>query len=86
MGQVLSLVAAAIGLCALGTYLGRDLSFATARILSFAGFAMLIVQWFVSALRYGALGIFWLAAIAALIGFGLGPVIDVLRRRSSRAR
>ena len=39
------------------------------------GFAMLIVQWFVSATRYGALGIFWLAAIAALIGYGLGPVM-----------
>lgn len=36
---------------------------------------MLIVQWFVSATRYGTLGIFWLAAIAALIGFGLGPVM-----------
>jgi modulator of FtsH protease len=75
MGQVLSLVAAAIGLCALGTYLGRDLSFESARIFSLAGFAMLIVQWFVSATRYGALGIFWLAALAALIGFGLGPVM-----------
>jgi modulator of FtsH protease len=76
MGQVMTLVAAAIGLCALGTYLGRDLSWETARIFSLAGFAMLIVQWFVSATRYGTLGIFWLAAIAALIGFGLGPVLD----------
>jgi modulator of FtsH protease len=75
MGQVLTLVAAAIGLCALGTYLGRDLSFEAAWIFSLAGFAMLIVQWFVSATRYGALGIFWLAALAALIGFGLGPVL-----------
>ena len=31
MGQVMFLVAAALGLCALGTYLGRDLSFGTAR-------------------------------------------------------
>jgi modulator of FtsH protease len=75
MGQVMTLVAAAIGLCALGTYLGRDLSWETARIFSLAGFAMLIVQWFVSATRYGALGIFWLAAVAALIGYGLGPVM-----------
>src|ERR671931_1471892 len=76
MGQVLFLVGAALGLCALGSVLGRDLSFGTARILSFAGLGMLLVQNFVAALRYGALGIGWLAALAALIGFGLGPTID----------
>jgi modulator of FtsH protease len=75
MGQVLFLVGAALGLCALGTYLGRDLSFGTARILSFAGLGMLIVQNFVRPLRYGPLGIGWLAGLAALIGFGLGPVL-----------
>ena len=75
LGQVLSLVAAAIGLCALCTYLGRDLAFGTARILSLAALGMLIVQNFVARLRYGSLGIFWLAAIAALLGFGLGPVL-----------
>ena len=48
MGQVLFLVGAALGLCALGTYLGRDLSFGTARLLSFAGLGMLIAQNFVA--------------------------------------
>jgi hypothetical protein len=43
MGQVLSLVAAALGICALTTYLGRDLDFGTARIISFVGLVMLIV-------------------------------------------
>jgi modulator of FtsH protease len=76
MGQVLFLVGAALGLCALGTVLGRDLSFGTARILSFAGLGMLLVQNFVRPLRYGTLGIAWLAALAALIGFGLGPTIN----------
>src|SRR5829696_9142925 len=76
MGQVLTLVAAAIGLCALGTYLGRDIAFGTARILSFAALGMLVVQWFVSATRHGSLGIFWLAAIATLLGFSLGPVMS----------
>ena len=76
LGQVMFLVAAALGLCAFGSLLGRDLDFGTARILSFAGLGMLIVQNFVRPLRYGALGIGWLAALAALIGFGLGPVID----------
>jgi modulator of FtsH protease len=75
MGQVLFLVGAALGLCALGTYLGRDLSFGTARALSFVGLGMLLVQNFVRPLRYGPLGIGWLAALAALIGFGLGPVL-----------
>src|SRR4051794_24087758 len=76
MGPVPFLLGAALGLCALGTYLGRDLSFGTARLLSFAGLGMLLVQNFVAPLRYGPLGIGWLAAIAALIGFGLGPVLD----------
>ena len=75
LGQVLTLVAAALGLCALGTFLGRDLSFGAARACSLAGLGMLIAQSFVGRLRYGSLGIFWLAAVAALIGFGLGPVL-----------
>ena len=76
MGQVLFLVGAAIGLCALGTVLGRDLSPGTAQVLSFAGLGMLIAQNFVKPLRYGPLGIGWLAALATLIGFGLGPTIN----------
>jgi modulator of FtsH protease len=76
MGQVLFLVGAAIGLCALGTVLGRDLSPGTAQVLSFAGLGMLIAQNFIRPLRYGPLGIGWLAALAALIGFGLGPTIN----------
>jgi modulator of FtsH protease len=76
MGQVLFLVGAAIGLCALGTVLGRDLSPGTAQVLSFAGLGMLLAQNFIKPLRYGPLGIGWLAALAALIGFGLGPTIN----------
>ncbi|MDA0163990.1 Bax inhibitor-1 family protein [Solirubrobacter ginsenosidimutans] len=76
MGQVLFLVGAAIGLCALGTVLGRDLSPGTAQVLSFAGLGMLIAQNFIKPLRYGPLGIGWLAALATLIGFGLGPTIN----------
>src|SRR3954469_13820377 len=76
MGQVLFLVGAALGLCALGSYLGRDLSFGTARALSFVGLGMLLAQSFVRSLRYGPLGIGWLAAIAAVIGFGLGPTLS----------
>src|SRR3954468_20444325 len=76
MGQVMFLVAAALGVCALGTFLGRDLTFGTARVISFVGLGMLIAQSFVRSLRYGALGIGWLAGIAAMIGFGLGPTLS----------
>src|SRR3954453_6436474 len=76
MGQVMFLVGASLGLCALGSFLGRDLSFGTARAISFLGLGMLIAQSFVRSLRYGALGIGWLAGIAAVIGFGLGPTMD----------
>jgi modulator of FtsH protease len=75
MGQVLSLVAAALALCALATYLGRDLAFGTARFFSFAGLGLLIVQSFVAPLRRGSLGILWLGLIASAIGYGLGPFI-----------
>ena len=86
MGQVLFLVGAALGLCAFATFLGRDIDFATARICSFAGFGMLIAQSFVRPLRTGPLGIGWLAAIAALIGFGLAPDDRATTWRSIRAR
>ena len=76
MGQVLSLVAAALGICALTTWLGRDLAYGTARIFSFVGLGMLIAQTFVPALRRGSLGILWLGLIASAIGYGLGPFIS----------
>ena len=37
LGQVMFLVAVALGFCALGTLIGRDLSLGTARAFSFAG-------------------------------------------------
>ena len=87
MGQVLFLVAAALGpvRARVGTSV-VTCRFGTARFCSFAGLGMLIAQSFVRPLRYGALGIGWLAALAALIGFGLGPTIALLRRgRPERA-
>ena len=78
LGQVMFLVAVAIGFMAVGTLIGRDLSESTARICSFAGLGMLICTWFVDRLRYGALGIGWLCGLALLIGLGLGPVIGYL--------
>ena len=76
LGQVMFLVAVALGFCALGTLVGRDLSLGTARICSFAGFGMLIVSSFAGArFRVGPFAMAWLFATALLIGLGLGPVI-----------
>jgi modulator of FtsH protease len=77
MGQVLFLVAVALGFCALGTLIGRDLSIGTARVCSFAGFGMLLVSSFAGArFRVGRFAMGWLFATALLIGLGLGPVIE----------
>jgi FtsH-binding integral membrane protein len=76
LGQVMFLVAVAIGFCALGTLIGRDLSLGAARACSFAGFGMLLVSSFAGArFRVGAFAMGWLFATALLIGLGLGPVI-----------
>ncbi|HEX2411328.1 MAG TPA: hypothetical protein VHJ39_09190 [Solirubrobacteraceae bacterium] len=76
LGQVLFLVAIALGFCALGTLIGRDLSLATARVCSFAGFGMLLVSSFAGErFRVGPFAMGWLFATALLIGLGLGPVI-----------
>jgi modulator of FtsH protease len=77
MGQVLFLVAVALGFCALGTLIGRDLSLGAARACSFAGFGMLLVSSFAGErFRVGAFAMGWLFATALLIGLGLGPVIE----------
>jgi modulator of FtsH protease len=76
LGQVMFLVAIALGFCALGTLLGRDLAIGTARILSFVGFGMLLVSSFAGErFRVGAFAMGWLFATALMIGLGLGPVI-----------
>jgi modulator of FtsH protease len=75
LGQVMFLVAVALGFAVAGTFMGRELSEGAARACSFAGLGMLIVTWFVDAVRRGPLGIFWLCALSLLIGLGLGPVI-----------
>ena len=78
LGQVMFLVAVALGFLVAGTVIGKELTDSTARIFSFVGFGMLIVTWFVPAFRYGALGIGWLCALSLAIGLGLGPVIGYL--------
>lgn len=76
LGQVMFLVAVALGFAVLGTFLGRELEVGAARICSFAGFGMLLVSSFGGErFRVGPLAMGWLFATALLIGLGLGPVI-----------
>ncbi len=76
LGQVMFLVAVALAFASFGTWLGRDLAVGTARILSFAGFGMLLVSSFAGArFRVGSFAMGWLFATALVIGLGLGPVI-----------
>ena len=78
LGQVMFLVAVALAFLVAGTVMGRELTEGTARLCSFAGLGMLIVTWFVDAVRRGPVGIFWLCALSLLIGLGLGPLIGYL--------
>jgi FtsH-binding integral membrane protein len=76
LGQVMFLVAIALGFAALGTWIGRDLAIGTARLLSFGGFGMLMVSSFAGErFRVGSFAMAWLFATALVIGLGLGPVI-----------
>ncbi len=76
LGQVLFLVAVALGFAAVGTVLGRELEPGTARIISFVGLGMLLVSAFGGErFRVGSFAMGWLFATALAIGIGLGPVI-----------
>src|SRR3954471_7354421 len=76
LGQVMFLVAIALGFCAVGTLLGRDLALGTARLCSYGGFGMLLVSSFAGErFRVGAFAMGWLFGTALVIGLGLGPVI-----------
>jgi len=86
LGQVLFLVAVAIAFAAAGTFLGRELAFGTARIISFAGFGMLLVSSFGGQrFRVGSFAMGWLFATALAIGVGLGPVIAYFAEVQSSA-
>ena len=75
LGQVMFLVAIALGFMVAGSYIGRDLSDGTAFMLFLVAFGMLIAQSFVEKLRVGTFAIVWLYAIALLIGIGIGPAL-----------
>jgi modulator of FtsH protease len=75
-GQVMFLVGIAIGFAALGSLVGRDLSYGTGRVLGFVAIGMLFAQSFVEPLRRGAVGMTWLFGLSLILGLSLGPVID----------
>ncbi len=76
LGQVMFLVAVALGFMTGGAFIGQDLSQGTALVCFLAGFAMLLVQAFGGErFRVGTLAIGWLYTIALLIGLGIGPTI-----------
>ena len=76
-GQVMFLVAVALGLLALGAFLGQDLSRGAAMACSFGGLGMLLVQSFAGdRFRVGTFAIGWLYGLSVLIGLGLGPAIS----------
>ena len=86
LGQVMFLVAVAIGALALGTYLGRDLSQGTGQILFFVAFGMLLLQAFGGArFRVGAFAIGWLYTLAFVMGLGLGPAIAFVAETDASA-
>ena len=76
LGQVMFLVAIAIGFAVAGSYIARDLSEGTAFMLFLVAFGMLIAQSFVERLRVGTFAIGWLYTIALLIGMGIGPALN----------
>ncbi len=76
LGQVMFLVAVALGFMVAGSWIGRDLSQGTAFILFLVAFGMLIAQSFVESLRVGTLAVGWLYAIALLLGIGIGPALN----------
>lgn len=75
LAQTMMLVAIAIGMLTLGSFIGSDYSRGTALVFSIAGFGMLIAQSFVAPLRFGLIGTAWLFGAALAIGLGLGPVL-----------
>jgi modulator of FtsH protease len=77
LGQVLFLVAVAIGFLALGAAVGRGLSDGVAVAFSIAGFGMLLAQSLGGRrFRSGPFALAWLFAIGLVIGLGLAPVLS----------
>jgi modulator of FtsH protease len=84
-GQVMFLVGIAIGFTALGSLIGRDMAYGSARVLGFVAIGMLFAQSFVEPLRRGALGLTWLFGLSLILGLSLGPVLSYYASTDSAA-
>jgi modulator of FtsH protease len=75
LGQVMFLVAVALGFLTAGALIGQNLSQGAALLCFLVAFGMLIAQSFVDRLRVGTFAICWLYCVALLLGLGIGPTI-----------
>jgi modulator of FtsH protease len=75
LGQVMGLVAVAVGFAALGAYLGRDLSGATGLLLFIGAFACIFGLNVAAAKRREQLAIGLLFGLGLLLGLAVAPVI-----------
>jgi len=77
LGRVMLLVALAVGILALGALVSRDVSPGGGLACSFGALGMLVVQFF-GGERFSLdrVATIWLLVVAALIGLGLGPVLE----------
>jgi modulator of FtsH protease len=75
-GQVMFLVGISIGFTALGSLIGRDMSYGSARVLGFVAIGMLFAQSFIEPLRRGAVGMTWLFGLSLILGVSLGPILN----------
>jgi FtsH-binding integral membrane protein len=75
LGQVMGLVAVAVGFAALGAYLGRDLSGATGLVLFIGAFACIFGLSVAAAKRREQLAIGLLFGLGLLLGLAVAPVI-----------
>src|ERR1700712_2394293 len=70
------LVGLGIRFLAVGSLVGRDLAYGSARILGFVAIGMLFAQSFAAPLRTGSLGIAWLFGLSLVLGLSLGPILS----------
>ena len=75
LGQVMGLVAVAVGFAALGAYLGRDLSGATGLVAFIGAFACIFGLNFAAAKGREQLAIGLLFGLGLLLGLAVAPVI-----------
>jgi FtsH-binding integral membrane protein len=75
LGQVMGLVAVAVGFSALGAYLGRDLSGGTGLLLFIPAFACIIGLHFAAAAGREQLAIGLLFGMGLLLGLAVAPVV-----------